>query len=100
MLVGFRVGEVTVVLGVESVVDDEEFVEFEIARTSNEVVDMDFKAERIPKYAGFRVTVSSKISPAPVPGNVEGIQEYYRDQIKSENRRKNVNLPCHQNPKL
>ncbi len=31
---------------------------------------------RAPKYDCFRVTLSSNSVPSPVPGNVEGIQEY------------------------
>lgn len=44
-----------------------EFVEFPDDSTS---------PERAPKYASFRVTLPSNIVPSPVPGNVDGIQEY------------------------
>lgn len=44
-----------------------EFEEFPLAATS---------PDSAPKYACFRVTLSSKSVPSPVPGNVEGIQEY------------------------
>ena len=44
-----------------------EFVPFPAVATS---------PARAPKYASFLVTLSSNMVPSPVPGNVEGIQEY------------------------
>ncbi len=78
---GLSDGAETVVLVGDGVVP---FEEFEAA--------IPVKACKTPKYAGFLETVASMMSPEPVPGNVDSIQEYFAFVSFVQNRIENTDL--------